>query len=347
MACSRGAHPRTRGVDPAPRAAGCRRRGSSPHAGSRPPGISETTAGSRLIPARGESTRARGSCGDPAWAHPRTRGVDVLPQEHQEPRQGSSPHAGSRRDAAGLEGRRERLIPARGESTVRARPSRSGAGAHPRTRGVDSPGTRGPDVDVGSSPHAGSRLAALAVRRCGRGLIPARGESTGPCVPSLRAARAHPRTRGVDSSLTGPPGSRDGSSPHAGSRHWSGGCGPRVPGLIPARGESTRPSWAGTPPCRGSSPHAGSRRELVHVCAVLGGLIPARGESTRPTSGRTPAPTAHPRTRGVDGRRHLGDETDEGSSPHAGSRHPLPGLRVLRDRLIPARGESTTRRPWG
>ena len=95
----------------------------------------------------------------------------------------------------------------------------------------------------------------------------------------------------------------------------------------------------------GSSPHAGSRRDAREQRPVAGGLIPARGESTSASSGRAGMAPAHPRTRGVDVREASVPRLDRGSSPHAGSRHHRACRDVRPGGLIPARGESTARRP--
>ncbi len=193
------------------------------------------------------------------------------------------------------------------------------------------------------------------------GLIPARGESTSVVAARHSTPRAHPRTRGVDKRLVSVPLSFEGSSPHAGSRRRSSASPTVLRGLIPARGESTTPRAASetsspahprtrgvdsaricrTTVAAGSSPHAGSRQRRREDPGLGGGLIPARGESTSARAGRTPATTAHPRTRGVDEKMSSSEVWPMGSSPHAGSRHAPPAHRHRADRLIPARGEST------
>ena len=212
------AHPRTRGVD----AGGVRGsevpEGSSPHAGSRRAGLDATHRRGGLIPARGESTCAGTLRRSSSPAHPRTRGVDLLPWIKMPNAQGSSPHAGSRPDALPGDQTQQGLIPAGGESTAPGSTSGSTAWAHPRTRGVDDPWAAIAARKAGSSPHAGSRRGRRLADVLRPGLIPARGESTSTLWSPRDAMTAHPRTRGVDGITIHLQRPRLGSSPHAGSR---------------------------------------------------------------------------------------------------------------------------------
>src|SRR5699024_7903323 len=114
-------------------------------------------------------------------------------------------------------------------------------------RGADTPRFMGANTLSGSSPHAGSgpRVAVSAIRRAG--LIPARGERTTGRNPVGSTCRAHPRTRGADLLIWDEPRMGRGSSPHAGSGHRRPDRATQAEGLIPARGERTRPVPVPTP----------------------------------------------------------------------------------------------------
>src|SRR5699024_8325983 len=111
---------------------------------------------------------------------------------------------------------------------------------------------------------------------------------------------AHPRTRGTDGSRGRKPTPAGGSSPHAGNGRSHSGPMSVVSGLIPARGERTRPTGRSPPVVRahprtrgtdqearalqaarvGSSPHAGNGQTVSPGVTRQTGLIPARGERT-------------------------------------------------------------------
>jgi len=215
-------------------------------------------------------------------------------------RTGSSPHAGSARDAVAGHLGADGLIPARGERTSRASAARCPCAAHPRTRGAHAMVARIERRMAGSSPHAGSAHRADLRQGARAGLIPARGERTSGRRGAAGAAPAHPRTRGAHASSALTSRRISGSSPHAGSA-LAGRVDLRaLEGLIPARGERTLALTIGNdgqwahPRTRGahssivstsgvaggSSPHAGSARVCESPAPTVWGLIPARGERT-------------------------------------------------------------------
>ncbi|VEH26935.1 Domain of uncharacterised function (DUF2825) [Cellulomonas fimi] len=356
------AHPRTRGDDAVDGSTLTAQSGSSPHAGRRPPRRAARRDVGGLIPARGETTPAP-RCSS-AWprAHPRTRGTDTRHGPTARSQRGSSPHAGrrllrvvSRRPDLGL-------IPARGETTTSGRARLRSERAHPRTRGDDDRVRQSIDHEEGSSPHAGRRHGPCAVRDRRGGLIPARGETTTTSVSRGSLGTAHPRTRGDDYRDRATQERIFGSSPHAGRRRRGVDLPPVVPGLIPARGETTTgqaqrtgPRWA-HPRTRGddhaadsaaassvgSSPHAGRRRADGALVVPPRGLIPARGETTPSQHYSTQFRPAHPRTRGDDMSLRGFVASAAGSSPHAGRRPGVGRGRLRAQGLIPARGETTS-----
>ena len=170
--------------------------------------------------------------------------------------------------------------------------------AHPRSRGENlallelvfghsgsSPLTRGkPDDQHHECQH--------------EGLIPAHAGKTDACVRAGQAHRAHPRSRGENTS----PGYR--TPPGVGSSPLTRGKPParcavvELAGLIPAHAGKT----SSVPPFprtkRGSSPLTRGKRELPGRGRVVPGLIPAHAGKT---SAYTPGYRrfgAHPRSRG-------------------------------------------------
>ena len=132
------------------------------------------------------------------------------------------------------------LIPARAGRTRpprrRSRPRR----AHPRSRGADLTAAAGEVLRQGSSPLA--RGGRPARPRCvtPRGLIPARAGRTGAHSAHSRPGRAHPRSRGADSTAFVRMTNSPGSSPLARGGLDHGPVGADKEGLIPARAGRTR-----------------------------------------------------------------------------------------------------------
>ncbi len=320
---SRRAHPRSRGDD-------ARR-------------SSVTTCPRGLIPARAETTRYGVEVARTPRAHPRSRGDDIVIVAAVAGVGGSSPLAG-RRLLAGV------LL-----AVVLL--------AHPRSRGDDAPRVSLTMPQAGSSPLAGRRPPVVRRLPGDRGLIPARGETTGAVQPIDPLAAAHPRSRGDDWHVVVADLAQHGSSPLAGRRPDRTPGARGVSGLIPARGETTwswRPSSsasrahprsrgddsASTSPSftvPGSSPLAGRRPPVGEHPVAQARLIPARGETTRAWWGRTREPQAHPRSRGDDMTGSVTRLSREGSSPLAGRRHRAHRRECLHGGLIPARGETTPR----
>ena len=205
---------------------------------------------------------------------------------------------------------------------------------------------------MGSSPQAGRRHRRELRGQPRPGPIPASGEG------------AHPRERGDDINKTPSTLRMAGSSPRAGRRPRRAFARASPLGLIPASGETTpaaRSTWTrGTahprergddtaPPstgssASGSSPRAGRRLPVRGVHRDLGRLIPASGETTRGRGRRASRARAHPREQGDDTAADPTIGQPLGSSPRAG-RRPDPWWQGhLRDRLIPASGETTSPR---
>ena len=132
------------------------------------------------------------------------------------------------------------LIPAHAGKTGLHDSPCAGYRAHPRSRG-ENPSPRRVSVNLrGSSPLTRGKPFAAAGERELAGLIPAHAGKTSSSSRSLRASRAHPRSRGENRDLARRPAHRRGSSPL--TRGKPGGRVSRFgkAGLIPAHAGKTR-----------------------------------------------------------------------------------------------------------
>ena len=130
--------------------------------------------------------------------------------------------------------------------------------AHPRSRGENPTIVACRLPAAGSSPLTRGKPHARRSPRHRRGLIPAHaGKTIHPRAPPPHA-RAHPRSRGENSSEAGDEKGSTGSSPLTRGKHgWRTSSTPRL-GLIPAHaGKTPAPSPAGT----GGGAHPRSRGE--------------------------------------------------------------------------------------
>jgi len=176
------AHPRSRGAD-------SRR--------SLTPPISP-----RLIPARAGRTGCPARRLHDMPAHPRSRGADggtALPTCSY---CGSSPLARGGPLPHLRQGGSRRLIPARAGRTSQGRTGQRGGPAHPRSRGADGQSRELQAYLTGSSPLARGGLDHARDERRRARLIPARAGRTARVSSRLCIRRAHPRSRGADSSGT-------------------------------------------------------------------------------------------------------------------------------------------------
>ena len=155
---ARAAHPRSRGENIARAIALSAPCGSSPLARGKRDPFPRRLKGRRLIPARAGKTQVQ-------WS------LAIAPP-------GSSPLARGKRSAQPVRGRQQWLIPARAGKTVDDPLSRLARGAHPRSRGENSPPPVYTSPCRGSSPLARGKRRGRAIRRCRRGLIPARAGKT-------------------------------------------------------------------------------------------------------------------------------------------------------------------------
>ena len=127
-----GAHPRSRGENPARCRAASARQGSSPLTRGKRPVSGSGSASRGLIPAHAGKTRRLPASQGRRQAHPRSRGENL---------------GGG--DVAALAGW---LIPAHAGKTESARIKGKKLGAHPRSRGENKTATPPPTYRAGSSP---------------------------------------------------------------------------------------------------------------------------------------------------------------------------------------------------
>ena len=262
---------------------------------------------------------------------------------------------------------RPRIIPARAGFTSTWSTHSAGNPDHPRSRGVYTASSSCARWCWGSSPLARGLRTIVPVKVGGRGIIPARAGFTAAPVPARRAARDHPRSRGVYGVKEVVTFDRDGSSPLARGLPVPGRVEGRGYGIIPARAGFTTPSRRSPRPggdhprSRGVYEEAGTRQssgngssplarglplEPLEVIGLVR-IIPARAGFTHSRISRTASTADHPRSRGVyDGRPDRGVHL-AGSSPLARGLPRRHHPRHRRPRIIPARAGFTTRhRPW-
>ena len=109
--------------------------------------------------------------------------------------------------------RRGRLIPAHAGKTMGSSPNRCSSGAHPRSRGENNRIACGLLTICGSSPLTRGKLPDSEGWTPIIRLIPAHAGKTRPQDAQDQGQRAHPRSRGENSLLSGHVPRRAGSSP--------------------------------------------------------------------------------------------------------------------------------------
>ena len=191
-----GAHPRSRGENPATTGLTLGFAGSSPLTRGKPGATAAGLAGHGLIPAHAGKTRSGNRRRPSQRAHPRSRGENSAAFGWINGSLGSSPLTRGKHRALGRRRRPGGLIPAHAGKTTDASLSIRRAWAHPRSRGENAPLEPTPERMLGSSPLTrGKPAARLRVNRL-LGLIPAHAGKTHPTHPNRNGVGAHPRSRG-------------------------------------------------------------------------------------------------------------------------------------------------------
>ena len=194
------AHPRSRGENGRGELSHVTSPGSSPLTRGKQVNFDSLSIGEGLIPAHaGKTPSYRLACGRGA-AHPRSRGENENVWCVSLPHLGSSPLTRGKRAPPGRHRVPGGLIPAHaGKTSWRGQMVRPGP-AHPRSRGENVPSVNHPVNRWGSSPLTRGKLVGWQLVGRGPGLIPAHAGKTSTPVPTCRPSRAHPRSRGENSS---------------------------------------------------------------------------------------------------------------------------------------------------
>ena len=184
---------------------------------------------------------------------------------------------------------------------------RAARAAHPRSRGENRMIAGAGVLVLGSSPLTRGKQSRSSSTDAALGLIPAHAGKTGCSSARGSSRRAHPRSRGENTTVGTMPGAGPGSSPLTrGKRHAA--CPRRtVKRLIPAhagktaalvigyralrahprsRGENGRGARAGGRHC-GSSPLTRGKRAALDPDRAGIGLIPAHAGKTKSPAPKT------------------------------------------------------------
>ena len=153
-------------------------------------------------------------------------------------------------------------------------------------------------TDRGSSPLTRGKLEVIKLPHCGAGLIPAHAGKTRVAPTAQPEARAHPRSRGENSTPLAASCAVMGSSPLTRGKLGNKVATAKQPQAHPrSRGENTRPAsidgWS-----MGSSPLTRGKLKERLQNADLTRLIPAHAGKTMPMPRSVSNCRAHPRSRG-------------------------------------------------
>ena len=233
--------------------------------------------------------------------------------------------------------------------------------AHPRSRGENDARQVFFNPFRGSSPLTRGKPLGAALRQFTLGLIPAHaGKTTWGRAPRS-ACRAHPRSRGENSSSALNTGLSLGSSPLTRGKPARPRRSATAAGLIPAHAGKTRSSarpsqsaWAhprsrgenstralacATPP--GSSPLTRGKRGRGDPVFGDAGLIPAHAGKTWSCRSRSACPWAHPRSRGENNVVVRFAHNAQGSSPLTRGKQLAGHVARVGGGLIPAHAGKT------
>ena len=213
--------------------------GSSPLTRGKPGAGLELDLRPRLIPAHAGKTSSPPSWEPGRAAHPRSRGENFLIVNVERKVGGSSPLTRGKlpHRERGAEG--GRLIPAHAGKTLCRGWHCHGRGAHPRSRGENSPCTTSWLIRLGSSPLTRGKRHEVRGQGCAAGLIPAHAGKTPSTCPADRRSRAHPRSRGENAHPEPVDRAGVGSSPLTRGKPVDGGGHGGDAGLIPAHAGKT------------------------------------------------------------------------------------------------------------
>ena len=195
-----GAHPRSRGENDATQKFADTLKGSSPLTRGKRACMPPGTVRQGLIPAHaGKTTGITGFAG---WsgAHPRSRGENRAQAGQDKTTSGSSPLTRGKHPVGGAGRGGLRLIPAHAGKTTLWRRLQRRTGAHPRSRGENRIVVIALSLTAGSSPLTRGKRPAAPIPHANRGLIPAHAGKTSATRSHQSTPRAHPRSRGENTS---------------------------------------------------------------------------------------------------------------------------------------------------
>ena len=213
----------------------------------------------------------------------------------------------------------------------------------------------------GSSPLTRGKLSLGQVEVAGRGLIPTHAGKTRHRRCLFRRCRAHPHSRGENSSARRAASARMGSSPLTRGKQQVDVSEADVLGLIPTHAGKTSEHAGGSlrggahPHSRGENPLTAAssaaadgsspltRGKLVVSLAVqpFDGLIPTHAGKTTARSTSSPPLRAHPHSRGENEGADKASTTGSGSSPLTRGKHTRREIARDEHRLIPTHAGKT------
>ena len=233
------AHPRSRGENQMLAFSTSLAVGSSPLTRGKPGLLPDRWRRRRLIPAHAGKTTTRDADHDATRAHPRSRGENSWLSPRTRWYQGSSPLTRGKHDLRDRLTPEDRLIPAHAGKTATLRFRLYRRGAHPRSRGENGDLARHECLHSGSSPLTRGKPWVPGIVWETNRLIPAHAGKTAPRVMLVSRARAHPRSRGENSSAAHPARGSGGSSPLTRGKRARSGPSNQHLGLIPAHAGKT------------------------------------------------------------------------------------------------------------
>ena len=309
------AHPRSRGENEAGDEKGSTFEGSSPLTRGKPVLGTGTALAHGLIPAHAGKTNPLGPRHSLRRAHPRSRGENTLIRADDKKFEGSSPLTRGKPAGQALAVSALGLIPAHAGKTGTGIGGIGRPWAHPRSRGENVGRVRRTGQLRGSSPLTRGKPGGHGAPDFRRRLIPAHagktshhgahGGGVAGSSPLTRGKRACHLNAGVKVGLIPAHAGKTVVIPTSGRRRWAH---PR------SRGENL---WALTASrvLAGSSPLTRGKRRAQRWAALTAGLIPAHAGKTGCVCALLHVSEAHPRSRGENDERRLGEVGDFGSSP--------------------------------
>ena len=294
------AHPRSRGENASEALYSSLAAGSSPLTRRKRQKVHARDPGAGLIPAHAGKTPRGSPTSRTPWAHPRSRGENILRALFTQITMGSSPLTRGKPWTAHRPHRPAGLIPAHAGKTTSSSASPTTRRAHPRSRGENTYAGEDRNLALGSSPLTRGKQPLAKTGAFDKGLIPAHAGKTVQARYWRAPARAHPRSRGENAGRTVDVLVAPGSSPltrgkrgllvgqlshgglipaHAG-KTAPGRRDGRGPGAHPrSRGENRR-SWRICSMILGSSPLTRGKRNIDLRLRGVDGLIPAHAGKT-------------------------------------------------------------------